>query len=72
MSETGQTDVYVINGATGLTRRDLAHLESVFPRNKYTPNKHTIEDIMFIEGTQAVLEYIRNKLVSKRDELTVR
>lgn len=64
------TDVYVLKDANGLIRADLVHLDNVFPTLDYVPNRHTIEQVAFIAGQRAVIQYIAEKMVAKRNELT--
>jgi len=64
------TDTYILKDANGLIRADLVHLDNVFPTLDYVPNKHTIEQVAFIAGQRSVIQYIAEKMVAKRNELT--
>lgn len=55
----------------GLTPRDLAHLRSVFQRRPPTP-KTPIQEIMYMEGQQNVLDYIENKMIGNKGYVTGR
>lgn len=46
----------------GLVQRDLEELRKTFKRRDYSP-KHSVEEIMFMEGQQSVLRYIEDKMV---------
>lgn len=51
----------------GLVRNDLDHLRRVFKPQAYSP-KNTIDQIMYDEGKQVVIDYIERQMVAKRSE----